>query len=125
MTQVTTCPSHSTCKCSTLGQTCSKNLVKQFFAEVKRPLDEECETVGKNENGGVVACTSSKYVEPSRTTYFIALGGKLVQNWRISPREEILSMAATFGTHVIYNVGEKVTYLQRKHLPLIPIFNRF
>ncbi|OXA41667.1 Vascular endothelial growth factor receptor 1 [Folsomia candida] len=110
MNEVTTCPSHSTCKCSTLGQTCSKNLVKQFFAEVKRPLDEECETVGKNENGGVVACTSSKYVEPSRTTYFIALGGKLVQNWRISPREEILSMAATFGTHVIYNVGEKVPF---------------
>lgn len=85
-------------------------MLKQFFNEVDKPLDEKCETVGKNENGGILQCSTSKYLEGLLSTYFIGLGGKLVQNWGSVPRDEILSMAATYGTHVTYNVGEKIPF---------------
>jgi hypothetical protein len=66
--------------------------------------------VGKNENGGIVHCSTSKYLEGISSTYFIGLGGKLVQNWKTVQNDEILSMAAPFGVDSLYNVGEKIPF---------------
>jgi hypothetical protein len=66
--------------------------------------------VGKNENGGVIHCTTSKFLSGGTVPFFIGLDGHIVTNWRTAPTKEILAMAATFGTHVVYNVGEKIPF---------------